>query len=369
MKNKKIVIIRPNVALFGLVGTYNVQEIGLANALKKMGHDVTVLYCNRNVSEVTKSEIYDYVYYLPHKHIGLHGMFNVNLIDEYHPDTLILFSDNQLWAKNIILYCKKNSIKCIHYFGNVLSDNPAWLHQAYTKVILWRNRKSYDFSINVAKTNKVKHEMLEHGIHCRKVINIGLDSELLQDCTNPDINIRHDLGIKDDEFVLLFVGRLIDYKRPIMACDILLELQRRGIKGKLFIIGDGKLANELESYIEEKKLSSVVNWQKRVPYDEMYKYMVSCDCCINLSPKEIFGMTVLEAMYYGAVIVAHEAPGPNDIIDNNISGYLCNFDDVSSWADKIIESQKYRTVMSKEAKKRVRENFLWDRIAGQFMAL
>lgn len=74
-------------------------------------------------------------------------------------------------------------------------------------------------------------------------------------------------------------------------------------------------------------------------------------------------------MYYGAVIVAHEAPGPNDIIDNNISGYLCNFDDVSSWADKIIESQKYRTVMSKEAKKRVRENFLWDRIAGQFMAL
>lgn len=249
----------------------------------------------------------------------------------------------------------------------MLSDNPAWLNQAYTKMILLRNRKSYNISINVAKTNKVQQEMERHHIPCEKVINIGLDNDLLQDKQNPDPEIRKSLGIKEDEFVLLFVGRLVDYKKPLMACDILIDLLARGINGKLIIIGDGPLAWKLEKHIEENKIENRVKWEKKVPYENMYKYMVSCDCCINLSSKEIFGMTVLEAMYYGAIVIAHEAPGPNDIIEDNISGFICNFDDVEKWADKILKVQSQREKISHEAQKRIKNSFLWDSIAKEFL--
>src|SRR5690606_20069807 len=125
---------------------------------------------------------------------------------------IILFSDNQFWAKNVIIWSKKRGISCINYFGGVLSDNPRFINQLYTRLILKRNFNSYKYSINIAKTTKVQKEMESLKIPFRKVVNIGLDKDILHDTTNPDFNERNKLGFSDDELVLLFVGRLVDYK-------------------------------------------------------------------------------------------------------------------------------------------------------------
>lgn len=365
----KIVILRLNVGDFGKIGTYNVQEIGLANALIKKGHEVVVLYLNKNVKSIVKDETYEYVYYLPHISLGLHGIFDTKILKCFDPAQIILFSDNQLWAKNVILWSKRNSIKCVHYFGGVLSDNSRFLNQIYTKLILKRNISSYNYSINVAKTKKVQKEMETLKVPFRKVINIGLDDTILKDIYNPDINNRIKLGFDKDELVLLFVGRLVDYKNPIFACDILLELQKRGFKSKLVIIGKGSLETELQKYIEEKNIVSSVIWEKRVPYKDMYKYMVSSDCYINLSPKEIFGMAILEAMYYGLPVVAHEAPGPNEIIENGVSGYVCNFDSLDKWVDQILLAVHNKQELAAAAQVRIGEKFMWDTIADEFVKL
>lgn len=363
----KIIILRLNVGDFGQIGSYNVQETGLANALIKKGHEVNVVYLNRDVSAIMKDEVYDYVFYLPHLSIGLHGIFNVKMLDNFKAERLILFSDNQFWAKNVIKWCNRNQIVCIHYFGNVLSDNKAWLNQCYTKLILCRNRKTYSHSINIAKTKKVKMEMDSLGVLCSKVINIGLDESLLQDCINPDNQIRNELGFQPDEIVILFVGRLIDYKKPMMACNILMKLIEKGLKCKLVIIGKGRLENELQRYIVMNNLMESVTWITKVPYEEMYKYMVTCDCCINLSAKEIFGMTILEAMYYGAPVVAHKAPGPDEIIEDGISGYLCDFDDIDRWVEKILNAIENRDKISAGGRNRIRKSFMWDIIANGFL--
>lgn len=365
----KIVIMRLNVGDFGKIGTYNVQEIGLANALIKKGNEVVVLYLNRNVKSIVKDETYEYVYYLPHISFGLHGIFDTKILRHFEPEQIILFSDNQLWAKNVITWSKKYNVKCVQYFGGVLSDNPRWLNQFYTKLILKRNIRSYSYSINVAKTKKVQKEMEMLKVPFRKVINIGLDDTILKDIYNLDINIRKKLGFEEDELVLLFVGRLVDYKNPLFACDILLELQKRGIKSRLVIIGTGTLETELQKYIEEKDLVSSIIWEKRVPYEDMYKYMVSCDCYINLSPKEIFGMTILEAMYYGLPVVAHEAPGPNEIIENGVSGYLCNFNSIDKWADQVLLAVDNKQGLAAAAQVRIREKFMWNTIADEFVKL
>lgn len=136
-----LVIIRLNVGDFGKIGTYNVQEVGLANALTSLGHAVSVLYLNRDVKRITRDESYDFVFYLPHKSIGLHGIFDVKILESFCPEEIIVFSDNQLWSKNVIYWCKNRKIPCVHYFGAVLSNNNFWINQIYTKLILFRNKR------------------------------------------------------------------------------------------------------------------------------------------------------------------------------------------------------------------------------------
>ncbi len=363
----KIVILRINTSDFGKVGTYNVQEIGLANALIRKGHDVDVLYLNKKTNKIITDDKYNYVYYLPHKAIGLHGIFNVKMLNKFAPDKVILFSDNQLWAKNVIMWCKKNNLPCIQYMGAVLSDNPGWLHQFYTKLILKRNIKSYSFSINVAKTTKVKKEMEKLKIPFKKVINVGLDKDLLHSSVSIDYKVRIDLGYDKENKILLFIGRIVDYKKPLLACHILEELRKRDPSFRLIIIGKGALHSQLTEYIEENNLNDYVNYIERVPYEEIYKYMVASDCLINLSSIEIFGMTILEAMYYQLAVIAHTAPGPNDIIDNNKTGILCNTDETKVWCDLVTEAIIKKEEYGEKARKAVEKFFLWDSIAEQFL--
>lgn len=368
LETVKIIVMRLGTSDFGKIGTYNVQEVGLANALIKKGHEVTVLYLNRPVSEVTQDESYPFVYYVPSKHIGLHGIFNVELMSRFSPESIILFSDNQLWAKNVINWGRKNEVKVVHYFGNVLSDNPQWLHQFYTKLILKRNIGSYHHSVNVAKTNKVKNEMTRLQVPCAGVIRVGLDDGILQKEKNKDLATRRALNVADDETVILFVGRLVDYKKPLLACDILKAFQERGNKASLYVIGKGPLEETLQDYVKEQGLEESVHYIGRVNYEEMYKYFVACDCLINLSPKEIFGMTILEAMYYGLPVIAHVAPGPNDIIRDGENGLLVDSEDVSVWIEKIQEALEKKEALAHNSIADITENYLWDQIADQFLA-
>ena len=362
-------VIRTNTSDFGKIGTYNVQEVGLANALIKMGHTVTVLYLNKDTKKIIQDETYSFVFYLPHRTIGLHGIFDVRLLEKYNPNGVILFSDNQLWAKNVIEWCCKKQIKCIQYMGNVLSDNPKWLHQFYTKLILMRNIRSYNKSINVSKTNKVKEEMIRLHVPFTKIINIGLDDSILQNTYSIDWEMRRKLGFEEDETVLLFIGRIVDYKKPFLACDILKRLNENGRKTKMIMIGKGVLQNQLLSYIESQGLKDMIMYIERVPYEKIYQYMVSSNCFINLSAIEIFGMTVLEAMYYKLPVVVHSAPGPNDIVEDGKTGYICESDDVEQWCMLIEKALLNRDILGESAHTSIAENFMWDSSAGQFMEL
>jgi len=206
-------------------------------------------------------------------------------------------------------------------------------------------------------------------IPCAKVINIGLDDTLLQNCASPDFDIRNQFGIQNDEIILLYVGRIVGYKKPFLACDILRAVLDKGIKCRMFMIGKGALQPKLLSYIEHQNLADSILYKESVPYSEMYRYMAASDCFINLSSIEIFGMTILEAMYYSLPVVAHVAPGPNDIIENGVNGYLCDSDDPEKWSEAILQALKRRNELANNAHNSIMKKYIWDNIADEFLSL
>jgi 1,2-diacylglycerol 3-alpha-glucosyltransferase len=82
---------------------------------------------------------------------------------------------------------------------------------------------------------------------------------------------------------------------------------------------------------------------------------------VNLNTEEIFGMAILEAMYYGCPVIARRAPGPEYIIEDGTDGILCADDEAVAAA---VEAPVLPDAISQNARQKIRENFLWDSTAS-----
>ena len=90
---------------------------------------------------------------------------------------------------------------------------------------------------------------------------------------------------------------------------------------------------------------------------QMYQYYAACDYFVNFNSHEIFGMSILEAMYQGCVVLARRAPGPEQIIEDGVSGFLCDSD---KDMDKILLADLQLLDMGEKARQRIKEYFTWD---------
>ena len=98
----------------------------------------------------------------------------------------------------------------------------------------------------------------------------------------------------------------------------------------------------------------------KLPNEKIYAYYEVADYVINFNPNEVFGMAVLEAMYHNVTVVARHAPGPDCIIENGESGFLCN--SVKEMAQIILSGKKVLN-----ARKRIIEHFTWKSTAKMFL--
>ena len=137
--------------------------------------------------------------------------------------------------------------------------------------------------------------------------------------------IKANLGIRQEDKVFLFVGKLI----PSRQIEILLEaislLSGKKYNFKIIIIGDGEDSNKVEEYV--KKYSSIIHI-KQVEYNDMQKYYSISDSYIHPG-QEPYSLAVVEAAIAGLAIVATDKVGStHDILADGKNGYL--FDGTSA---------------------------------------
>lgn len=130
------------------------------------------------------------------------------------------------------------------------------------------------------------------------------------------------------------------------------------------IIGQGAQSDELARRLTEAGLMGRCRLIPQLPNAQVHIYYHACNAFVNLNENEIFGMSLLEAMYAGCPPVARHAPGPDLIIENGISGYLC--DTVAEMAAAL---DKTTDAMGHAAQNRVNEHFLWQNSAELALTL
>lgn len=191
--------------------------------------------------------------------------------------------------------------------------------------ILSKKYNNIDYLFALTKTLEADYKkFLKNNNHTKIVLVPNMLYEI------PDKN--SDLKEKN----IITVSRLDYGKRNDDIIRAFSKLKNK--EWKLYIIGDGKEFNNLSKLIEDLDLKDRVFLTGYKNKQEIEEYMLKSSLFLMASVTEGLPMVLLEAMSYGIPCVAYEtASGTNDIISDNINGYIVKDRNEERYIEKIDE--------------------------------
>jgi glycosyltransferase involved in cell wall biosynthesis len=209
----------------------------------------------------------------------------------------------------------------------------------------------------------------------------GVDAQKYnpQDVTAEQVKkIRSLYGVKDDEVMILFIGRLVGVKgvdKLIMAMPHILQ---KIPKAKLVVLGLGDLQDYLKNLVNYMRLNDYVKFRfEFLPEEERILHYAACDVAVFPSHYEPFGIVVLEAMSMEKPVVVGAAgvSGMREIViccGEDQCGFHIdpgNPTDIAWGIVSVLESPEKMKWLGKNGRKRVLEEFTWDKIAEKTLEL
>ena len=220
-----------------------------------------------------------------------------------------------------------------------------------------------------------------------ELIQLGFPREKIQVSYNgvdpkkysPDVvskeqvyKIREFYGIKDDDLMILFLGRLVGVKgidKLIMSMPHVLS---KFPNAKLVILGVGELQEYLTNLTTTIRLDEYVRFRfDFVPEEERIQHYAACDVAVFPSFYEPFGIVALEAMAMEKPVVvgASGISGMREIViccSEEQCGYHIdpnNPSDIAWGITSALESPEKSKWLGKNGRKRVLQEFTWSKIS------
>jgi glycosyltransferase involved in cell wall biosynthesis len=123
----------------------------------------------------------------------------------------------------------------------------------------------------------------------------------------------------------------------------------------LTIIGSGPLLEEYKEVIKELHLLNVTI-VGQISQDELGTWYNAADVMLFPSLVEAFGISLVEAMACGCPVIAAKAYGPQEIVEDGVTGFLIDPQSPTQLAEKIkyfLDNPQYITKMGDLASKSV----------------
>ena len=287
------------------------------------------------------------------------------LIRNNHYDLIQVNEENEINNFLVSRLARKLQIPVVVYQGmyQPLSGRlRSAFQKLYDKTVLPLLRRN--ISLAVAKTTRAERHLLNKGFKQTTVIPVGLDPSPFQESRARDW--RAEFSVPTDHKLLLYVGIFESRRNIHLLLDIAKRLSYRPIT--LLMAGDGPLQDEVNARITDESISNVklLGSIEQHYLPSLYR---AADLFLLASTYEIYGMVVLEAMYFGTPNISSRTAGPEDIISDEIDGVLLDNFEIDTWANKIDDilfRQSRQTEMSKAAEQKIREQLTWDVIADRY---
>jgi len=354
--NKKKIAVIEN----GLFSTYTMRD-GLMQFLLKEGYEVTILtHTNSFVSQVEKTGL---------KVINI-GSGNVNpvkvlkyifnlyrALKRIEPDVCLTFSIRPaIWGNYITRYLKIPTVTNITGVGPLFtSKNLAYriARSIYrpalskTKKVFFQNFDDMDLFI---ENNFVRKEIAE------RIPGSGVDYLKFSPI---DSN-----GRAHDHFIFLFIGRLIKDKGIFEFVEAARIIRKKYSNVLFNVVGPFWSQNLKSNTITQSDLQNwiiegIIDYQGEKK--DVRKFIADADCVVLPSFREGTSNILLEGASMERPIITTNTTGCKEIVDDEITGFLCNVKDSVDLARQmekmILLSDEERTIMGKKARQKIIKEF------------
>jgi glycosyltransferase involved in cell wall biosynthesis len=198
------------------------------------------------------------------------------------------------------------------------------------------------------------------------VIRLGLDLAPLE---APGARLRTEtraeLGLGDDEVLLVFVGRVVPIKRLDLLLRALASARSAEPRLSLAIVGDGDIRSQLEVQAAQLGLGG---WVRFLGYRrELQPVFAAADVAVLSSDNEGTPVSLIEAAAAKVPAVSTEIGGVAEVVGNGESGLLVPKGDVDSLASamvKIARDGELRERFGRAAQSRALERYGVARLLG-----
>lgn len=356
---------------------YNSQEIGLARGLTQLGHEVHIitasgegnnppveLISGESGSHITiirtgyrRIPVLEYGVLTNLRRLLLKGQYDlVHVSEENNPATTM-----------VAYHCRRLGIPYVIYHGMYVVPSGrarTWydlMHGYFLAPSIRRNARAV-----LAKTTMARDFLISRGIEEVKVMPVGLDTSRFESISGTSQHQELLAGLRSQySQILLYVGRLEHRRNPMLLLDIAATLQE---DTALILVGVGPMQEAIVKRIEELKLNNVI-LMGALGQEELPEIYSNSDVFLLASEYEIYGMVLLEALYFGVPCVTTATAGGVDVIGNNGAGEVVPGSNLKQW----VAAVKKTATASVDAGYRerlqtlVRDQFSWQKIAVQYM--
>lgn len=181
-----------------------------------------------------------------------------------------------------------------------------------------------------------------------------------------DAGTREWIGIKNDDFVIGYMGRLVKEKGIDTLLDALTDLS---VNVKLLLIGSGPYKSKILERANHPDIKGRVILIDQVPSLEVPRYMNCMDCLVlpsltKTNWKEQFGRVLIEAMACEVpVIGSNSGEIPTVIGDAGLIFREGNSDELLKQIELLAKDNALKKKLGERGRQRVLDNYTQNKIA------
>jgi len=235
----------------------------------------------------------------------------------------------------------------------------------------------------VTVSNAMKDELIGLGFPAEKiqVVYNGVDPQKYSREQVSDEKVREVrqlYGLKDNDVMVLFLGRLVWVKGVDKLIASMTHVLQKIPDAKLVIVGLGDMREYLERMVENLKLQDVVKFRfEFIPEEERIAHYAACEVAVFPSVYEPFGIVALEAMSMAKPVVvgASGVSGMREVVvpsGQEQCGFHVNPNDPTdiAWAIvNAVQDPQRKLQLGQNGRKKVLQEFSWDVIAKKTIQL
>ncbi|HXL72559.1 MAG TPA: glycosyltransferase family 4 protein, partial [bacterium] len=171
-----------------------------------------------------------------------------------------------------------------------------------------------------------RQNLVRHGVSEDRMIfapyNVDTDLFEIQKRKFKRAAVRRQLGLKEKDIVLLFSGKLIPRKEPLLLLEAMGRLHRDYPNLKLIMVGDGPMKDEVQK-AATRYIPNRLVFQGFVNQSELGRYYRAADIFAHPSYGETWGLVINEAMQFGLPVITSDKVGCRlDLVKPGLTGFV-----------------------------------------------